>query len=95
MKNPITSGEYVVRGIDHIDERRGKSGFARSGRNPDQDPYLIHFYRVNFDGTGLVALTAETATIRFSFRPIGKYFIDTYSRVDLPPVARAATGLRR
>ena len=57
VKNPITKGEYVVRGIDRIDEAKRQVWFRASGKNPDQDPYFVHYYRVNFDGTGLVALT--------------------------------------
>ena len=25
--------------------------------NPGKDPYFIHYYRINFDGTGLTPLT--------------------------------------
>ena len=82
----ITRGEWVVRGIDHVDEQQRQIWFRASGRHPDQDPYFIHYYRINFDGTGLVALTAGDGhhTVRFS--PDRRFLIDTYSRVDLPPV---------
>ena len=59
-KNPITQGEWVVRGIDRIDEEKRQVWFRASGENAGQDPYLIHYYRVNFDGTGLVALTGAS-----------------------------------
>ena len=86
IKNQITKGAYVVRGIDQIDEENRQLWFSASGRNPDQDPYLIHYYRVNFDGTGLVALTEGNGNHSFQYSPDRKYLIDTYSRVDLPPV---------
>src|SRR5262249_44584252 len=54
--------------------------------NPDQDPYFIHFYRVNFDGAGLVALTQGDGNHSIQYSPERKYIIDTYSRVDTPPV---------
>jgi dipeptidyl aminopeptidase/acylaminoacyl peptidase len=57
VKNQITKGHWVVRGIEKIDEGKRQIWFLGSGKNPDQDPYLLHYYRVNFDGTGLVALT--------------------------------------
>ncbi len=91
LKNQITRGEWVVRGIDRVDEEKRQIWFKASGRNPGQDPYLIHFYRVNFDGTGLVALTEGNGNHRIEYSPDGKYFLDTYSRADLPPV----TELRR
>ena len=56
-KNAITHGEFVVRGVDKIDEEKRQVWFWASGRNPDQDPYFMHYCRSNFDGTGFVALT--------------------------------------
>src|SRR5262249_30691589 len=86
VKNRITQGEWVVRGIEHIDEANRQIWFRASGKNPDQDPYFLHHYRVNFDGTGLVALTEGNGTHTVQYSPDRKYLIDTYSRVDLPPV---------
>ncbi len=86
VKNQITRGEWVVRAIDRIDEEKRQIWFQASGRYPDQDPYLIHFYRINFDGTGLVALTEGNGNHTIRYSPDRKYLIDTYSRVDLPPV---------
>jgi dipeptidyl aminopeptidase/acylaminoacyl peptidase len=95
IKNAITKGEYVVRGIDRIDEEQRQVWFHASGRNPDQDPYFIHYYRVNFDGTGLVNLTDGKGHHSVQYSPGGNYLIDTYSRVDLAPVhelRRASDG---
>ena len=86
IKNQITHGEYVVRGIDRIDEEKRQIWFHASGKNADQDPYFMHYYRVNFDGTGLVALTEGDGNHSVQFSPDRKYLIDTYSRVDMPPV---------
>jgi dipeptidyl aminopeptidase/acylaminoacyl peptidase len=86
QKAEITKGEYVVRGIDRIDEAKRQIWFRASGRNPDQDPYFIHHYRVNFDGTDLVALTDGNGTHSVQHSPARKYLVDTYSRVDMAPV---------
>ncbi len=86
VKNQITRGEYVVRGIDRIDEAERQIWFRASGKNPGQDPYLMHYYRANFDGTGLVALTEGNGNHPVQYSPDRKYLIDTYSRVDLAPV---------
>ncbi|HEX5270953.1 MAG TPA: DPP IV N-terminal domain-containing protein, partial [Gemmataceae bacterium] len=86
VKNQVTKGEWVVRGIDRVDEKRREIWFRASGRNPGQDPYLIHYYRVNFDGTGLVALTEGDGSHSVRYSPDRKYLIDLYSRADLPPV---------
>src|ERR1043166_3639175 len=86
LKNPITQGEWIVRGIDRIDETNRQVWFRASGVFPDQDPYLIHYGRVNFDGSSLVWLTEANGNHSISYSPDRKYIIDTYSRVDLAPV---------
>lgn len=86
IKNLITQGEYVVRGIGKIDEENRQVWFSASGKNADESPYNIHYYRVNFDGTGLVALTEGNGFHSAQFSPNRKYVVDTFSRVDLPPV---------
>lgn len=86
IKNQITKGEFVVRGIDKIDEDKRQIWFRAGGKNPDQDPYFIQFYRVNFDGSGLVALTEGNGNHTVQYSPDRKYIVDTYSRVDMAPV---------
>jgi dipeptidyl aminopeptidase/acylaminoacyl peptidase len=91
----ITKGEWVVRGIDIIDEDKRQVWFHASGRNPDEDPYFIHYYRINFDGSGLTALTEGNGSHSIQYSPDRRYLIDTYSRVDMPPVhelRRASDG---
>ncbi len=95
LKNQITKGEWVIRAIDHIDEANRVLYFSGAGREAGRDPYLRHTYRVNLDGTGLTLLTPEDADHTVSFSPDGKYFVDAYSRPDLPTVSvvrSAATG---
>jgi dipeptidyl aminopeptidase/acylaminoacyl peptidase len=91
VKNQITKGEWVVRGVDRVDEEKRQVWFRAGGIHPGQDPYYIHFCRVNFDGTGLVTLTEGDGTHTVEYSPDRRFLIDTYSRVDQPPV----TELRR
>lgn len=86
LKCLVTSGEYVVRGIDRIDEENRQVWFRASGRVAGEDPYFIHHYRVNFDGTGLTQLTEGNGTHTVQFSPDRRYLIDTWSRVDSAPV---------
>src|SRR5262249_14218557 len=86
VKNQITKGEWVVRDVDRVDDQKRQGWFRASGRKEGQDPYLIHYYRINFDGTGLVALTEGDGNHTIQYSPDRKYLIDTYSRVDLAPV---------
>ncbi|HYH68718.1 MAG TPA: prolyl oligopeptidase family serine peptidase, partial [Urbifossiella sp.] len=85
-KSAITSGEYVVRGIDYIDEEKRQVWFRACGKNAGEDPYHVHHYRVNFDGSSLVALTAGNGSHGVLYSPDRRFLIDTYSRVDAAPV---------
>jgi dipeptidyl aminopeptidase/acylaminoacyl peptidase len=86
IQNQITKGEYVVRAIDRIDEENRQVWFRACGREAGQDPYFIQYYRVNFDGTGLAALTQGNGNHSVQFSPDRKYIVDTFSRVDGPPI---------
>ena len=86
LANPVTHGEWVVRSVDRVDETARQIWFQGSGMNPGEDPYLIHHYRVDFDGSGLVALTEGNGHHSVQYSPDNVYLIDSYSRADLPPV---------
>ena len=95
VKNQITKGEWVVRGVTNVDEEARSIVFAGSGREKGQDPYFIQYYKINFDGSGLTPLTTENANHAATLSPDHKYFIDAYSRIDEPQVAvlrRASDG---
>jgi len=87
VKNQITKGEWVVREVVAADEDTRQIWFAASGMHPDKDPYFVHYYRINFDGTGMTPLTQADANHTVAFSPDRKFYVDTYSRVDLPPVS--------
>jgi dipeptidyl aminopeptidase/acylaminoacyl peptidase len=86
VKQQITRGNFVVRSVERIDQDARQIWFGASGAHPDQDPYFLHYYRVNFDGTGLVSLTEGNGQHSVQFSPDHKYLIDTWSRVDAAPV---------
>ena len=90
----VTRGEWVVRDLMHIDEEQRVAYFTASGREPGRDVYLRHLYRVGLDGAGLQLLTPENADHSVQFSPGGGCFVDTFSRVDQPPVSvvRDASG---
>jgi len=92
VKNQITRGEWVVRKVDFVDKEKRQIWFQASGLIPGQDPYYIHFCRVNFDGSGLTVLTAGNGTHLAQFSPDRKYLIDTWSRVDALPVTELRNG---
>jgi len=94
LENQLTQGRWVVRNIEHVDEKGRQAYFLANGREKNEDPYQTHLYRVGFDGKGLQLLASENANHTVSFSPDGKYFIDSYSRPDVPgqSVLRKADG---
>jgi dipeptidyl aminopeptidase/acylaminoacyl peptidase len=86
VKNQVTKGQWVVKSVDSVDVANRQIYFRALGMNKNQDPYFIHFYRINFDGKGLVAYTEADGTHNIDWSRDRKYYVDTYSRVDMPTV---------
>jgi dipeptidyl-peptidase 4 len=86
VRNQVTSGSWAVSQIELVDESAKQIYFTARGRENDRVPYYAHLYRVNFDGTGLTLLTPENAHHDIEFSPNGKYFVDSYSRIEQAPV---------
>ena len=86
IKNEITKGEYVVKDIDSIDEKKREIWFSANGMNRGEDPYFVHYYRIGFDGKNLVSLTPESANHTVTYSPDKKYYFDTYSTINTAPV---------
>ncbi len=87
LKNQITSGPYHCEEIESIDEKNRVLYFTANGREPNEDPYYNHLYRINFDGTGLKLLTAAGFDNNSSMDDNSRYFVNTYSRVNTAPVS--------
>ena len=87
LENQITQGPWVVRGIEHIDEKNRRVYFLANGREKGEDPYQAHLYGVGLDGKGLQLLSPENANHSVSLSPDGTFFVDNYSRPDLPAEA--------
>ncbi len=56
VENQITRGNWVVRGVDEVDDEKRQIWFHASGMNPGEDPYFNYYFRINFDGSGLTRL---------------------------------------
>lgn len=84
---PITRGPFVVRQVVAVDDAKRQIDFVASGMRPGQDPYFQHYYRIDFDGRNLRALTTADASHSLRFSADKGFYVDTYSRVDLPTVS--------
>lgn len=87
LKNPITKGEGNVSATLRVDERNRAVYFLGAGKEKGRDPYFLHLYRIGLDGKNLTLLTPEDATHNASFSPSGRFFVDSYSKPDMPAVA--------
>jgi dipeptidyl aminopeptidase/acylaminoacyl peptidase len=86
LKNQITHGPGNVTRVLHVDKKAHVIYFVGVGKEQDRDPYFEHFYRVNFDGSGLKLLTPENANHQVRVSRDGSFFTDTYSTPTEPQV---------
>jgi dipeptidyl aminopeptidase/acylaminoacyl peptidase len=93
VKNQITSGPWHCSGAARfadggdieVDEKNRILYFTGNGREKGENPYYKHFYKVNFDGSGLMKLDKGQFNHRASMTDSKKYFVDNYSRVNTVP----------
>ena len=87
-QQPITKGNWVVRNVDSVDVNKRQIWFTASGMSKDEDPYFKHYYRIGFDGKGLINLTPEIGNHQLSFSPDRTHYVDTYSQINVPPITK-------
>ena len=97
LKNPITSGPYHCENIVGVDENKRILYFSANGREmvasdkkpgmavEKEDPYYLHLYKINFDGTGLKLLNEGNYDNSFVMDDDEQFFVNTFSRVNTIP----------
>lgn len=93
LKNQITSGPYHCESIEAIDSKNRVLYFLANGREPGEDPYFTHLYRVNFDGTGLKLLSKGDFNHTTSNNDANTFFINNFSRVNTTPKSELLDNL--
>ena len=86
LKHAITSGDWVVTELVRVDEKERVVYFQAAGKEPGQNPYFRHFYRIDLEGKNLKLLTPEEGDHNVELSPSGKFFTDSYSKADVPTV---------
>ncbi len=84
LKNKITDGYFVVGSIQKIDTTKKVIYFQGYGREKGVNLNYAMNYKINFDGSGMKRLSPEDANHTFSMSDKMNYFVNNYSRVDLP-----------
>lgn len=85
LKNQITSGAFHCEDILGIDESKRVLYFSANGKEAGEDPYYLHAYRVNFDGSGLKLLNPGDFDHAMRMNDGNSFFINNYSRVNTVP----------
>jgi dipeptidyl-peptidase-4 len=94
LKNQITDGDYHVDDFAGLDEKSRTLFFTANGVNKEQDPYYLHTFRINLNGSGMRALDEGDFTASTSMADSNQYFVSNYSRVNTVPKSevRDASG---
>ncbi|MEO5945947.1 MAG: DPP IV N-terminal domain-containing protein [Chitinophagaceae bacterium] len=87
LKNQITSGSYHCEDIVGIDEKKRVLFFSANGREVNEDPYYLHLYRINFDGSGLKLLNPGEYEHSMRMNDNSLFFVNNYSRVNTAPAS--------
>ena len=81
----LTQGEFVTAGIVAVDEKNRFLYFHAVGREPGEDPYYQHLYRVHMDTGDLKLLTPGNASHSASMDDKAMWVVNNASRVDMAP----------
>jgi len=92
LKNQITQGPWHIEDIVSIDEEKRIVYFSANGKenvnaNLKEDPYYLHLYKVNLDGTGLQLLNPGNFDHSFIMNDKKNYFVNTSSRINSIPIS--------
>jgi len=92
LKNQITSGAFHCEDIVGIDEKKRVLYFSANGREPGEDPYYLHIYKVNLDGSGLSLLDPGDFDHATDMSDDQQFFVDNFSRVNTTPASVLYNG---
>ena len=85
LKNQVTVGNYHVDDFAGLDEKSNTLYYTANGVNKEQDPYYLHTYKINLDGSEMRALDAGDFTATASMADSNQYFVSNYSKVNTVP----------
>jgi dipeptidyl aminopeptidase/acylaminoacyl peptidase len=97
LKNALTSGAWRASRIVEVDAKAGFVYVLGNGREPGENVYFTHLYRVKLDGTGLTCLDPSDSAgygkmpggfnQTSSLSPSKKFVVTNSTRVDYAPFA--------
>ncbi len=78
----------------YVDEKARQLFMTADGREDGENPYFMHLYRANLDGSGMKLLDPGDASHAVAMSDSAKYFVDNGSRVNTAPEADAVRSRR-
>lgn len=87
LKNRITDGHFMVGDIAAIDTTAQTIYYEGFGKEEGTNPFYSHYYKVRFDGSRQQLLTPEEANHSVSMSDTRDFFVQNYSRPDMPTKA--------
>jgi dipeptidyl aminopeptidase/acylaminoacyl peptidase len=87
MKSQITSGPWHVEDVEGVDEKLRTVYLTGNARESNEDPYFLHMYKVNIDGSSLKLLSAANHDHNVNMDDSKRFFVDNYSRVNTAPIS--------
>lgn len=85
--NQITSGSFHCEDIAGVDDKKNILYFIANGREPNEDPYYTHLYKINFDGSGLKLLNPGDFDHSIKMNDNNSFLVNNFSRVNTTPTA--------
>ena len=92
LANAIVEGPFHVENVLAVNDEEDYIIFNACGYDRGENPYQMHTFRVNFDGSGLKQLDMEDMDVWASADDNGKYLVLNYSRVDAAPASALYTA---
>ena len=86
IKNQITKGNWVVTRMTKVDEKNRMVYFMAAGQQAE-NPYFGQYCKISFDGKNFTVLSPGAGTHQVTLSPSENYFIDSYSKPDVPTVS--------
>ena len=94
LKNQVTNGPFHVDSFEGIDQKTRTLYFSANGIPTNEDPYYLHLYKINLNGSGLTALNPGDFNSSIDMADSNQYFVSNFSKVNTVPKSelRDATG---
>ncbi|MGH9487785.1 MAG: DPP IV N-terminal domain-containing protein [Terriglobales bacterium] len=87
LLHQIDHGQFMAGDIEAVDDATGTMYFTAYGYKAGENSYYRHLYKIGLNGQDMQVLDPADANHAVQASDDGRYFVDTYSRVDSAPIS--------